>query len=405
MLSSLRDGTVPERGVELLTVGRDGWIRSLRQDLEDVAAGDKQVRLINGRYGDGKTHMMAVLRELALKSGFAVSFVTIKADVPLSRWDLLYKAIVLSIESDTSRGAGGLAAALNPTSPDPLIAGTFREKTRTIRSLTSLNSSFAKAAYGYATGQGVSLVDPMDDMLNYRAWLEGNAVSADTRRPLGLQTNIDKSNAYQMFSSLVVLLRHVGYRGFLLLLDEVESTLDQRESVRAAAYDNLRSLIDRRELPAGAFVVCSITPDMLSDEERGIQSYEALWQRLRPVGGAGRSVNYQSTIADLASSPLRTDDYKRLGERIRAVHGVAFDWDANSRVPDTFLVAAGNTAERARSLAVAPTRILVKVVADELDRAHADPHHRPDLRRLPLVFERTGKELSDARAPTEWQSS
>lgn len=405
MLNALRDGAVPERGVELLTIGRDGWIGSLSQDLEDVAAGEKQIRLINGRYGDGKTHLMAVLRELALKDGYAVSFVTVGPDVPLSRWDLLYKALVQSVESDTRRRAGGVAALLDSTNPDPYIAATFKDKARTVRSLTNINSSFARAVYAYSTGQGVSLVDPLDDMLVYRAWIEGSAVSAEVRRPLGLQTNIDRSNAYQMFASLVVVLRHFGYRGFALLLDEVESTLDQRESVRAAAYDNLRSLIDRRELPSGAFVVCSITPEMLADEERGIRSYEALWQRLKPVAGTAAAVNYRATTADLTSTPLRAEDYRRLGERIRVLHAAGYGWDAMSRVSDAFLMEAGKTAERARSLAVAAIRIFVKVVTDELDRAQADARHRSDLRRLPLVFERVGKELGEKRSTTEWQSS
>lgn len=404
MLKSLRDGTVPEKGIELLTVGRDGWLRSFEQDLEDVATGEKQVRLINGRYGDGKTHMMAVLREMALRKGFVVSFVTIKPDVPLSRWELLYKAVVISLESNARRGANGLAALIVAGNPDPQIAATFSEKARSVRSLASIDSSFARAAYGYATRQAQSFIDPEEDMLIFRGWLEGNAVSADARRPLGLQANIDRANAHRMFQSLVGLLRHFGYPGLLLLLDEVESTLDQRQNIRAAAYDNLRSLVDRRDLPPGCFVVCSITPEMFSDEDRGIRSYEALWQRLKPLGDR-EGVNFHSTVADLAANPLTADDYRAVGERIRAVHAIANDWEADKRVTAAFLAEAGNTAAHARSLAVAATRILVKVVTDELDRAYLDQRYVPETRRLPVMFNRVARELSEARSVGEWRSS
>lgn len=404
MLRSLRDGTVPDTGVELLTVGRDGWLRSFERDLEDVAAGQKQVRIINGRYGDGKTHVMTVVREMALRMGFATSYITIRSDVPLSRWDLLYKAIVTSIETRTKRGPGGLCALIASDQPDPSIADGFRDRARTIRSLTAIDGSFARAAYGYATGQGPTFVDPADDMLTFRNWLEGNAVSADARRPLGLSTNVDRSNAHRMFESLIGVLRHLGYAGLVLLLDEVESTLDQRETVRSAAYDNLRSLVDRHDLPQGCLVVCSITPEMFTDEERGIPSYEALWQRLKPVGDS-QGVNFDATVADLGSSPLTAGDYFKVGERLRLVHGFANDWDAGPRLTSSFLKDAATTAVRARSLAVAATRILVKVVIDELDRAQSDPKHVADARRLPVAFDRIARELSEARSTEEWDSN
>jgi hypothetical protein len=404
MLKSLRDGTVPEKGVEPLTVGRSGWLCSLRQDLADVATGEKQVRVINGRYGDGKTHLMAVLREMALREGLAVSFVTVKPDVPLSRWDLLYKAVVTSLESNARRGAGGLAGLIAVSNPDPQIAETFSNKARSVRSVALIDSSFARAVYGYATGQAQSFVDPEEDMLIFRSWLEGNAVSADARRPLGLQTNIDRSNAHRMFQSLVGVLRHFGYPGLLLLLDEVESTLAQRANIREAAYDNLRSLVDRRDLPPGSFVVCSVTPEMFSDDDRGIRSYEALWQRLKPVGDH-EGANFEATVADLAANPLTATNYREIGERIRAVHAIANDWEADRRVTDDFLTEAGRTAAQARSLAVAPTRILVKVVIDELDRAHANQQYVPDVQRLPVMFDRVARELSEVRSREEWHSS
>lgn len=404
MLKFLRDGTVPEKGVELLTVGRDGWLRSFGQDLDDVSEGEKQVRMIDGRYGDGKTHLLSVLREMALRQSLVVSFVTINAAVPLSRWDLLYKAFVTSLESDARRRVGGLSSLIASHDPDPQIAGGFKDKAQRVRLLSTIDASFATAVHGLATGQGQSFVDPAQDMLIFRGWLEGSVISPDARRPLGLHTNIDRSNAQRMFQSLIAVLRYFGYPGILLLLDEVESTLDQPSPVRDAAYEALRSLVDRKDLPSGSFFVCSITPEMFTDEERGIRSYEALWQRIRPIGdGAGRS--FDATLVDLTQSPLSPEDFRRLGERIRAIHSIANDWNAAERVADGFLTEAGKTAARASSLAVAPTRILVKVVTTELDRCHADKAYVPQPRRLPIQFDQVARELAASRSSEEWRSN
>jgi hypothetical protein len=143
---------------------------------------------------------------------------------------------------------------------------------------------------------------------------------------------------------------------------------------------------------------------MFSDEERGIRSYEALWQRLRPVGEPS-GVNFDSTVADLGASPLSAEDYLNLGKRLRAVHAIANEWDAEKRLTEPYLTEAGKTAARARSLAVAATRILVKVVVDELDRVQSDQKHIPDARRLPVAFDRVARELNEARSSEEWDSN
>src|SRR5579871_1305659 len=93
IFARLRDGTAPDEGLELFTAGRERWLRSFEDDLESAADGDSRVRLFNGRYGDGKTHLMKLFRSLALDRSFAVSYVVLTKRTPLNRWDQLYREI------------------------------------------------------------------------------------------------------------------------------------------------------------------------------------------------------------------------------------------------------------------------------------------------------------------------
>ena len=60
------------------TVGRQNWLKFVEEDLDFfIANGGGKVRFINGDYGDGKTHFMSVIQQLALQKNFASSFVVL----------------------------------------------------------------------------------------------------------------------------------------------------------------------------------------------------------------------------------------------------------------------------------------------------------------------------------------
>ena len=78
IIESLRKGLVPTEYVAFFTVGRQNWLRFVEEDLDGfIAEGGGKVRFINGDYGDGKTHFMSVIRQLALQKQFASSFVVL----------------------------------------------------------------------------------------------------------------------------------------------------------------------------------------------------------------------------------------------------------------------------------------------------------------------------------------
>jgi hypothetical protein len=197
-----------------------------------------------------------------------------------------------------------------------------------------------------------------------------------------------------MLQSVVGVLRHFGYSGLLLLIDEVESTLAQRNSsLRSVAYENLRSFIDRDVLPRHTLAIFSTTPQMFSDPTEGFQSYPALWSRIRPSESDG-TTDYRATVVDLPGTPLSATDFLAIGRHIRAIHGIGYSWDAEQRVPTEYLVAAADLAASGKlTLVYSPTRVFVKLIAEELDLANQSDEYSGDARRLPRRFQAVDEAL------------
>jgi hypothetical protein len=204
-----------------------------------------------------------------------------------------------------------------------------------------------------------------------------------------------------MVSSIVASLRHFGFAGMVLLIDEVESTLEQAKNIRSEAYENLRLLIDRDAIPPNAVIVTSTTPEMFSDEKRGFQSYPALWRRVRDFSGSG-PVNYRATLVDLPRTPLLTEDYAEIGHRIRNIHAIARSWDPKSIITDEFLSQAAAVAASGKlTLFFSPLAIFVKLVCQALEVAEQQAEF-PLPSNLAKEFLQIDQALQQAHKPTQW---
>src|SRR5262245_59580063 len=98
IIESLRKGLVPTEYVAFFTVGRQNWLKFVEEDLDGfIAEGGGKVRFINGDYGDGKTHFMLVIRQLALQKQFASSFVVLTRNIPIHKFELIYQEVVVQL--------------------------------------------------------------------------------------------------------------------------------------------------------------------------------------------------------------------------------------------------------------------------------------------------------------------
>ncbi len=378
IIEDLRKGSVPIDYVPFFTVGRQNWLKFIEEDLDDyIAEGGAKVRFINGDYGDGKTHFMSVIKHLALKKKFAVSFVVLTREVPIHKFEVVYQTIVrqlcgffegVGIRQLVDGWIGDLKADL--TDDVPLEEQLFSVG-ESLRELSEMDLNFANALIGLADNRLRPLETGEDEEARaYQReilyqWFEGVRVSKRELKPFQIFEALDKTNSKRFLTSLIVFLRHLNYKGLVLLMDELETVIAQSTTIRNASYENVRLLIDNAEQASYLHIFMSIIPDVTLSE-KGFKSYDALWSRVRSIGESKR-LNYRSVLVDLHRTPLETGELVNLGLCLKRIHELSYRWDAQEQVDEALLKKMCAAQDRMGLLS--EVRLYIKQVIRILDMA------------------------------------
>ncbi len=383
IIESLRRGSVPMEHVPYFTVGRDRWLRIIEDDLAHyIAVGGAKVRFLSGDYGDGKTHFLSVIQHLVQRQTFAVSFVVLSREVPMHKFEVVYQEIVARLTTAPQRvGIRALLTHwLETLQPDfsgldaDARTARLQELADTLKALEGMDVNFAQGLVSLVRLAVFPLADDEDAEAREQGrellyqWFEGGRLSKRDLRAFQIFESLSKTNSKRLLSSLIAFLRYLGYQGLILLLDELETVMAQSASVRNAAYENVRLLIDNAEQAHHLHVFFSIIPDVIL-AEKGFKSYDALWSRVRSVGESQR-LNYRSVVIDLHRTPLETAELIELGKRLRRIHELAYRWEAAAIVSDDFIAQVCEAQQRVGL--VAEVRLFIKQIIRYLDMAEQD---------------------------------
>lgn len=337
VIESLRAG-VP-------SLGAVHALGSAQADIEDafaglldrVAGGTPDGLLVGGGFGSGKSHLLRHLGLLAANAGFVVSQVVVSKETPL--YDPA-KVTWTALDSAAVPGKPGpavevMAAALDPHSPQ------FGELMVSVGSPSSgLDARFAATLLLFARLKhtGDEFVESI-----VRFWA-GEALSTpELRRQL---RNVDqrftigrispKELARQRLQFVARLMTAVGYRGWIILFDEVELIARYSLLSRAKAYAEIARWFtrDRSEPSAPIGSVFALTDDFPAAVLHGKQEAERVPARLharqKPEVAelSHRAVLGMTAIEERMHllTPPDDEELDRAYERIKQLHAAAFDW-------------------------------------------------------------------------------
>ncbi len=414
VIEDLRKGSVPIDYVPSFTVGRQRWLTFVEEDLDHyIAEGGAKVRFINGDYGDGKTHFMSVVRHLALQKGFAVSFVVLTREVPIHKFEVVYQTIVRQLRG-TFEGAG--IRGLVDTWADSLApdlanqdGSSFQERltalSEELRALPGMDLNFANALVGLVNhrfglvGEGEAAEERLQAREVLYQWFEGSRVAKRELKPFQIFETLSKTNSKRLLGSLIAFLRYRGYQGLILLMDELETVIAQSASIRNAAYENVRLLIDNTEHAQYLHIFFSIIPDVILSE-KGFKSYDALWSRVRSIG-EGKRLNYRSVLIDLHRTPLKTEELIALGQTLRRIHETAYRWDG-AAVTDELIEKV--CAAQKRMGLLSEVRLFVKQIIRILDMAEQGEAPGEDLAEQIVASQREVEQEKVEQLQPKWDS-
>lgn len=330
-------GVPPGDGIEYFTEGFEPILDALRDRYLDglLKDGRSGFKLVQARYGGGKTHFLYCLRSLAMDRDFAAALVELApGSCAYDRPIQVYREVASRLEAsiDGRRVGGGLDHVLTARLESQRAkAGDARLSDwldQVVRGASVDSRSFRAAVYRYLK----ALLDNEPharDVLG--AWLLGEAVPSAEVRRFGVYERMQNSNAFMMLRSMCQLLREVGFAGSVLLFDEVDRILSGRRgsSGSRAFTDNLRDIVDlvgRHELPGTLFVYA-----VPGDEFwRLAADYQALHERLRPALPATHSP--LNPVIDLESLDMdEAELLAAIGRRLCSLYEVMAGKADNNR--------------------------------------------------------------------------
>lgn len=344
ILQSLAGGVVPRTGAEHIVVGREAELAAIKSDFDDIGSdGGASFRLIVGRYGAGKSFLLQLLRNEAMRSKFVVADADLSPQRRLtgSKGEglALYRELMSNMATRTRPQGDAFVALLEKWISDIQLqitkAGIESSSSDfdcevesriddTVKKMEDLVNGFdfGTVIKAYLRGHQSG-----NDELQRAAlrWLRGGFnTKTEARQALGVRgLIIDDGSWYNYIKLMAYFVRQIGYRGLALFIDEAVSLYQISNRVsRNNNYEQLLAIINDTSQGGADYlgVLLGATPTMVEDSRKGLFSHEALRTRLEESRFSRQGLRDMSGPL-IRLDPLGKDEIHRLLQTIRDIHG------------------------------------------------------------------------------------
>lgn len=258
----VRTGQPPSQYTRLLTVGYEGFLGTVEEELLDglLPDGFGSIRVIVARNGNGKTHLCRDIVERAIEHDYAVAEVDLTRDRELSSPSALYSIVAGQVRiPDDGTPLQGIDQILRDLS-DP----------RDISDDARISGPFREAAYRLVAGNQAA-----DDLDLLAQWVRGENLSTADRRRFKLKARLSDRNAMRWLRDLALVCRGVGATGLVIVLDEAEATTSKarrRLQTRLSVMLDILNSVSSRGIPHTLFLFTGVSG-----------SFDDRWEALKPV--------------------------------------------------------------------------------------------------------------------------
>lgn len=299
IVNSLKDGVPSVDDVLYFSSGLNPLDRQIETDMAEISSGSYgKVKFLNGSYGEGKTHFLSRVRMKAVSDNYLVSMFAISPrgvafDMMERAFGELVKTLMVSKYVREEYG----------TTVEFVVSdwiGKIDKPEQELRKV-DLNKDLRAALISMS-----KLVSRKDvyyqelDILN--GWFLGETHNkGDLRKRFGIYNHINPRNVFDVLESLARFFKRVGYKGWIILVDEQEivSTLLTTKK-RQLTDQNIRILIDKQGQMDGIYVLFATTDEFFNDSVRGIVSYPALKTRITQANTLDLPSIGQSEMEEIA---------------------------------------------------------------------------------------------------------
>ncbi len=385
-VEALRNGVPNREAVRALGCNQPRAENRFVQMLEDAAPTENgppthQGMLVSGDFGSGKSHLLTHLEHLALSKNFVCSRVAISKETPLYDLGKVFTSAMENGRIPDRRGRfiDEIAHSMQPNSDDYTAFANWAD---TATSNGTLSMMFPASRVVHERSSDLELNSEIESF-----WA-GDRIQISRIRD-GLR-RIDQLKYYkfrapkaadlppQRLRFIIELIKSVGYRGWVVLLDEIELIGSYSILQRGRSYAEIARWMGRapRESYPGLIVVGAVTEDFASavispDGQKKDADYvrPRLEQSARYAPLADRAEKGMRLLERqcVALEPPSDEGVKVAVETLRGLYGSAYGWE-----PPAYEVSAGGAGFRGRM------RYKVRAAINEWDLLRLHPTYQPD---------------------------
>lgn len=337
VIEALRSG-IPSRAVgQYFSEARPGIMREIAGQLDETCeTGKSRGRIIAGKYGEGKTHLLNTVFSMAHSNNMVVSYLSLSKETPFDKLYLVYQKLVNNtyLPKRVQPGFTQILEKMTPGSPAANELLFYAAKHLETDKLYYLLRAYLNT-------------EDQDEKFMLQADLEGDFIANVPLKQIyrriynervKYNVNFSKTkHCRDYFAFLSRLFRLEGYNGWVLLIDETELIGRLSKKARLNAYRNMAEFL----LPGGQMesvytlfaLGASYTEDVI-EAKHDYENLEAIYpQEQEPMGTVLNLITRAQQLAPLTDSEIR-----EVLKKIQSFHGRAYDWNPNVSI-DTILTA------------------------------------------------------------------
>ncbi len=331
IIEALRSG-IPSRAVgQYFSEARPRIIKEISDRLDQVCdQGKSSGMIISGKYGEGKTHLLNTVFNLAHSNNMVVSYLSLSKETPMDKLYLVYQKIIRNTYLPMRRQPGFMhelekVSANSPIANEMLLYAVKHLETDKL----------------YYLFRSYLNTEDSDEKFLLQADLEGDFIANAPlkkiyrrifNQPVKYNTNFTKTrHCGDYFSFMSHLFLQMGYHGWVILIDETELMGRLGKKARLNAYRNMAQFLLPEKCPESAFTIFALSASYTEDVIEGKHEYENL-EAIYPDEPEPIKTVLDLLVRAPQLLPLTKDEVNEVLCKIQDFHGRAYGWTPNLSV-------------------------------------------------------------------------
>lgn len=337
VIEALRSG-IPSKAVgQYFSSARQDILTVITKKICDAGENGKSSGMvITGKYGEGKTHLLNTVFNMAHSSNMAVSLVSLGKETPLDKLHQVYPKLLQNTYLP-NRMQPGFLDALSDITPNSVIAEEM-----TAYTATQLQSD--KLLYVF---RSYLRADDPDDKHMLLSDLEGDYIGNLVLKQIYKKIFSEKCSFKTTFAKtkhiddyfymLSHLFLQLGCSGWVILFDETELTGRLGKKARLKAYKNMDAFLFPSTGLQSTFSLFTVTDSYTEEVIEGKHEHDNLLAAELPPGDVESIKRALDAIESAVQlKPLSKQEISSIIESLIEFYKRAYDWHPNINIPDIF---------------------------------------------------------------------